>query len=144
MRIGSVFYWDRFVQVHGQWKARWFIYLGKTSYGVSPARAHVGTTTTQLLHYAAGGYRSQHRIMRFSRGEFGFQEDCVLDVDTDVQSAYVQRLESGEDITAKGCLDNQRLERLYELISSSHGIDKITKNEIFLCFRNAGIRVKRS
>lgn len=144
MKVGTVLFWDRFVQVGGQWKARWFIYLGKTSYGISPARAYLGTTTTQLLYYAEGGYRSQHSIMRFSRGEFGFQEECVLDVDTDIQSTLLRRLESGQDITTRGCLDSLRLQRLFQSISRSHGIDGITKQEIFASFRDAGIRIRRS
>ena len=143
MKVGTVLFWDQFVQVRGQWKARWFIYLGKTSYGISPSRAHLGTTTTQLLYYDEGGYRSQHSVMRFSPGEFGFQEECVLNVDTDIQSALLSRLESGQDITTRGCLDSHRLERLFELISHSHGIDRITKQEIFASFRDAGIKIRR-
>ena len=42
MKIGTVFFWDNLqVDLSGKIKSRWFIYLGKTPYGIDPPRSHL-------------------------------------------------------------------------------------------------------
>ena len=125
MKIGTVFFWDNLqVDLSGKIKSRWFIYLGKTPYGIDPPRSHLGTTTTQLRYYGVSGYRQHNITLRFSAGESGFEQDCILDIDKDIHSELTLKLENNSNIIIKGHLKKEKLEKLYDLIKSSNRIDK--------------------
>ncbi|MBW8003070.1 MAG: hypothetical protein FVQ80_13800 [Planctomycetes bacterium] len=144
MKIGAVFFWSNFHKYKsGKLKGRWFIYLGKTVYGMKPERSHIGTTTTKLRYYEKGGYRHNNIIYRFSAGEFGFEEDCILDVDNDINAEFTSKIENNPEITVKGFLDNSSLEKLYVYIRDSKRIDKMVKQDIFHSFRSAGLNVRK-
>ena len=144
MEVGTVFLWDNFPfsKLSGSSiKPRWFIYLGKTTITSSPIFVFLGTTTTQLHYYESNGERCGHLFIKFGEGEFGFEKDCVLDLDKDL---YVQIKESiflsfEEDINIKGKLSEQKLREIYNLILKSRRIPKIIKRDIHHSFNMAGI-----
>ncbi len=75
------------------------------------------------------------------RGEFGFDKDCVLDLDKDFY-AHIEEsifLSFKEDITIKGKLSEQNLREIYNLILKSQRIPKIIKKDIHHSFNMAGI-----
>ena len=118
------------------------MYLGRTSITGSPVFALLCTTTTQLHYYETGGERSGHLIVRFREGEFGFERDCVLDLDgsfySDLEESLLIRYES--DIEIKGKLPEQKLREIYNLILRSKRISKKIKRDIHHSFNMAGIK----
>lgn len=142
LRVGTIFKWHDFPhQDDGKIKDRFFIYFGKTAFGLVPVILHLFTTTTRDDHYNSGGNRKNHSITRFSKGELGFTEDCILDVDMGVDS-YPEKTFEHEKITKTGELPVEKIEEIYSLIHSSRYIPRVVKNDIYFTVRNVipGIR----
>ena len=139
MKVGTVFCWNRFLHRGRESKNSWFIYLGKTGYGADPPHAYIGRTTTQLNYYAPGQYRARRKKMSFARGECGFEEECLLDVDEDIISTLMVEFEESTEIVLKGCLPDNKLRKLLQLILSS-GNSRLVKADIKSSFRGCGIR----
>ena len=144
MEVGAVFIWQsfpfsKFTQI--EIKPRWFVYLGKTSIISSPIFVLLATTTTQLHHYERGGERNDHSIAKFRSGEFGFEQDCVLDVGWSFYADIPESvfIEYKADIDIKGRLPEQRLREIYNLILKSERIAKKVKKDIHHSFNMAGI-----
>lgn len=81
MRIGTVFKWlDYPFQEDQKVKDRWFIYLGTSSILENPLCVYISTATTQTYHYQNQGKRSHHKCLPFKKGQFGFEQDCLVDL----------------------------------------------------------------
>lgn len=141
MRVGTVFFWNRY-QRHptADPKGRWFIYFGKTVYGLQPLLYHIGTTTTQLHYYRNDGIRKNNIIVQFTAKECGFESDCILDIDRDIFSDNANRIEGNSEIHIKGQIPDAKLRDIYLLISKSRNVAKMVKRDIFFCFRSDGIK----
>jgi len=86
MQVGTVFKWLNFpYQSDGDKKDCYFVYFGKTGYGIKPVMFHCCTTTTQEWHYSSGK-RKNHHIYRFNANEYGFPRACILDFDIGMES----------------------------------------------------------
>ena len=81
--IGTVFKWINFpFQDDGEIKNRYFIYFGRSGFGVEPIMFHLFTTSTQLRHYhPVAGSRRNNRFFKFVADQYGFSSDCILDVE---------------------------------------------------------------
>lgn len=119
------------------------MYLGKTPITSSPVFVLLCTTTTKLHYYERGGERSSHAFVRFRGGEFGFESDCVLDLDgsfyADIKETVFMKYKDQGDIEIKGNLIEQKLREIYNQILSSRMIPKRIKKDIHNSFNMAGI-----
>ncbi len=65
MRVGTVFRWNNYpYPFNGEAKARWFVYLGRSSSFLTPIFARICTTTTQIHHFNIDGKRKNHAFVK--------------------------------------------------------------------------------
>lgn len=81
MKAGTVIRWANFPEQNkgGDIKARWVIYLGKSTSLVSPIFCHFSTTTTHINDFQKGGKRYGHPFLSFKAVETPFDQDCIID-----------------------------------------------------------------
>jgi hypothetical protein len=80
--VGDVIRWNDYPcyrDEKSEKKLRWFIYLGNRKDGTS--FVIMCTTTTQCDFYKPEGQRCKHTIIKIKQGQFGFESDCILDLD---------------------------------------------------------------
>ncbi len=142
MNVGTVFRWDQFPfpKFSSEEKPRWFIYLGKSSIFETPIFAYMCTTTSKTQYYKIGGSRDSNPHIIFRSGEYGFIEDCILDLKTGFYSQItLKQLETNPDIEIKDVLCEVMLRRIYKLILSTQFIPRKIKNDIHDCYNLDGI-----
>jgi len=133
VKPGDVFLWKDFPfpQKGGEFKRRWFIYLGDSGIFSKPIFAFICTTTTQLEDFKKGGRRAGHRNCVFKKGQFPFEEECLLDFD---ELPYIdftkEDLEKNPDIEVRGRLDASKMREIYEGIYFSRVYSPKIKRDI--------------
>ena len=138
LRVGTVFKWLDFPHPDDKHiKDRFFLYLGETGYGESPVLIYICTTTTRFEHYEAGAARSRNQIHRFESGAYGFEQECILDLER-VRSFTEDDLE-GQRIEILGSLPHHELRQIYLKIVDCRKIYNKVKKDIFFAFRKAGV-----
>ena len=61
MRLGQVIYWKNFPhQIDCEIKPRWFVYIGKYTFGSLNHEIYLYTTTTKKEYYESGGRREKN------------------------------------------------------------------------------------
>jgi len=60
-------------------KSIWCIFLGMDSIFDCPIIVYFCRTTTQKDDFQPGGKRENHEYKKFSKGQYGFEDDCLLD-----------------------------------------------------------------
>ena len=143
-KVGDVFIWKNFPYIRdtsSSIKNRYFIYVGKTKVFVTPLCLYITTSTTQTKHYEKGGERYNHNVCRFLKGEAGFEEESIIDVDFNFYSdiTHEQIKNCMSDIEIIGKVPVEKLRHLYNLIIKSDKIAKIVKMDIFNSFQLDGI-----
>lgn len=127
MRIGTVIKWlDYPFQADQEVKDRWFVYLGTSSFLENPLFVYICTATTQKHHYQYRGKRSHHQCLSFKKGQFGFEQDCLVDPNMleSVTSSVFE--ECASQIEEVSILPEDMLRKLYNLIRiAEHPIRKI-------------------
>lgn len=117
MQVGTVFLWLDFpYQINGEVKSRLFIYLGKSHFSIKPQFAYLFTTTTKFKHYRKNGYRKNNSFTIFEKGEYCFDERCILDLDSGLHEIDISLLENNKKIIIKDALSNNKLKEIYSLI----------------------------
>ncbi len=139
MNPGAVIKWKDFPdRIDGEIKPRWFVYLGCTDSLSRPVLAYICTTTTQKRHYKPGGKRSYHNFISINKNLYGFDEDCVLDLDL----YYTKNNEiiiNNKNIEIKGEISKEIIIQIYNKILNSRFYSNKIKNDIHYCFNNIGI-----
>ena len=143
MQVGGIYIWERFplhTDPTAPTKSRWFVYLGTTG----PLQIHVSvficTATTKLKHYGPGGSRQGHRVMRIQAGQYGFQQDCVIDVDIGTMDFPETIMTSRKsDINQMGQFQDQEMRQLWNLIRDSGEIPHIVKLDIRDSLQRSGL-----
>ena len=141
LTAGDVFVWRRFPDVRdvgSRIKDRWFICLGFTTQIAPPVFVFLSTTTTQTRHYDRGGSRAGNIVLRFAAGEFGFPEDCLVDLSEPPYDYDIQLL-AADDISVEGRLDQNHLRRLYDCVLKSRVFPRKVKSDIHNSLNLAGI-----
>jgi hypothetical protein len=143
-QIGTVFKWLNFpFTQYGNLdiKTRWFIYLGRSSKLNTPVFLYIGTTTSQTQHYDKDGCRSNSNFIRYKAGEFGFDTDCVLDIDADIYDYITEsdfnRYSADHELVS--VLPQDQIRRIYNKILQSNFIGKKIKMDIHSSLNLAGI-----
>ena len=140
MEVGDVFVWKNFpYPKHGNIKDRWFVFLGHTRFPDTPIFAFISTVTTQIQHYEKSGDRATHLFKKFKKGDFGFPEDCILDLDTIYDNIKLDKLTASPDTEIKGKIDTPTLKEIYSLLVLSQKISRKVKCYIYESFNYAGI-----
>lgn len=127
LSIGDVIRWDFYPYPKtGNIKARWFIYLGRTSAAATPIFAFLCTTTTQTADFEPGGKRANHDIRRFDVSNFKmFEQACVLDFDEEIHTVPQTAVDSRVgQIEHKGRLDKETMRNVYKRFMKSGTISK--------------------
>lgn len=120
LSLGDVYVWRNFPKVEPH-KSRWLVYIGTVKDGIDILYPciHVPllSTTTKDFHYdEINGNRRNDNIVYFSRGEFGFEADCILDVS---RFSWIDPLQNFEraltdnKIIWKGHINNDKLREIY-------------------------------
>ena len=120
LSLGDVYVWKDFPNAEPQ-KSRWFIYIGTVQDGIDILYPCIYvpllSTTTKDFHYDEfTGNRRNDNIVYFSRGQFGFEADCILDVRRFLWTETQQKFEkaiSDNDIILKGHISNDKLREIY-------------------------------
>ena len=145
--VGDVFLWSNFPFIRdldSTPKPRWFLYLGKTAYGVTPIIAYCCTSTQEDHHkeeYEPGGKRFKNLFLTIPKGEGGFTEASILDFTMNYYSDLSETIidTHAADITIQGRLCTDRMRQIYKVILSARNIPTIQKRDIFNSFNLAGI-----
>lgn len=141
MEIGDVFVCPKFddIDIVDKHKQKWWcIYMGESSLLVPPIFCYFHTTTTQMGHYRKGGNREHHQVMRISAGQWGFEQDCLIDFNN---RPFTQPPEFFQDkkILIKGKIPEEGLRRVYDFILNSDSYIERIKHDIHCCLNNRGI-----
>lgn len=141
MKLGTVIYWRNFpYQRHGLSKPRFFVYLGRTQYGDTKDDVYLFTTTSHTEYFDAGRKRADHLIVPFKQGEYGFSEDCVLDLDEKPHALTPPDIERcKKDIQYLDTLPTQKLREIYEKINRSNNQAGYVRSDIHNSFMVNGI-----
>jgi hypothetical protein len=142
VKPGDVFCWKAFPfpQKGGEIKLRWFIYLGDSGIFSNPIFAYICTTTTQRKDFQKGEKRAEHRYLLFRKGEFPFEEECLLDFDElPYQHFTKEALEKNPDIEIKGTLEPRTIRTIYEGIYYSKLYSPRMKRDIRESLNQIGI-----
>ena len=142
LTVGDVIRWNDYPYPNdGPEKARWFIYLGRTSIATTPTFAYLCTTTTKREKFNPGGPRSGHAHKIFDVRQFPiFDEDCILDYDEDLHVVSMEDLTRHEyHIEVKGRLDEETLRNIYKQYFRSVVVSKIQMIDIHSSFNLDGI-----
>ena len=132
MRIGTVFRWKNYpYPFDGEVKARWFVYLGRSSSFLMLLFARICTTTTQINHFKPDGKRKKHAFVKIKSGYYGFESDCILDLDSITTEVEERLLQDNPDIEIKGQITEDLLRKIYDKIRDSKYISKKIKIEIY-------------
>jgi hypothetical protein len=144
LEAGTIFKWQSFPDKrdpNSSIKTRWFIYFGKTGVFISPVILYMCTTTTQLQYYQSAGPRENHKYISFKKGQYGFEDDCILDIDinfySDITEEQFSKCSSDIEIIQK--LPEDQIRRIYKIILHSARIPKIVKRDIHQSLNIAGI-----
>lgn len=98
------------------------------------------TATTQLQHYKTHSSRSNHLFIHFDAGKFGFEQECILDIDSGLFSIKEENFNNHQfSFIKKGKFDENTLKRVYNLIIKSHHIPKKEKQDIHQSLNFVGI-----
>lgn len=99
------------------------------------------TTTTKKLHYEKGGTRESFQNIRIKAGQFGFPEECIIDLITNFYSniEYDTFIRAQSNITVIGKLDEEMMRRVYKLVLVATNISPKIKKDIHSSFNLAGI-----
>ena len=133
MEIGTIFKWNNYPKSKdGIIKPRWFIYLGNSSILSDSQNVFLFTTTSKTALYESGQSRENNKnIMKFKEGEFGFDEDCVLDPFFFKNNCTIEEFEKCKsDFETKGKLTNEKLRIFYENLYKENRIETIIKKDI--------------
>ena len=142
LKVGNVILWGDYPSPRsGKIKARWFIYLGRTSVLTTPVFAYLCTTTTQLQHFDPGGSRSNHTCKRFDVRQFPlFERNCVIDFDEDlheIPEATIDKCRAHIEI--RGQLDENTLRNIFKQFSRPGVVSPVILRDIFDSFNRDGI-----
>ena len=140
--VGDVIRWDNYpYPKSGDIKARWFIYLGRTSIVSTPVFAYLCTTTTQTAEFAPGQARGNHACRRFEARLFpAFEQDCILDFDEDIHPVTDAMLDScREQIAVKGRLDKDTMRNIYKQFFRPGVVSRMVMRDIQDSFNRDGI-----
>ena len=140
MTLGSVILWHNFpFQKDKVIKDRWFVYLGKYRYGDTNKNLYLFTTTTQMQYYLPGGEREKKIRISFKGGNYGFEKDCILDIDFGPEAIPEINLYDNSNITVKGLLPENILRQIHNLIERTKHISPKVKMDIHNSYIMAGI-----
>jgi hypothetical protein len=141
MKIGEVFIWRDFpyAKFPGEQKDRWFVYIGETSTLQLPIIATIITATTQTQHYERGAMRANHSHIHIQQGQYGFERDCVLDLDEGYYEYEASMLGSNPKIETRGATTEECLRRIYKAVLTSNTMSKQTQRDIYACLNRIGI-----
>ena len=142
MTVGDVIRWDDFpYPKDGPIKARWFIYLGRTSLVSCPIFVYLCTTTTQIQQFAPGGNRSNHTSRTFNVNQFSmFDDNCILDFDEDLHEVTETVIEKCKDkIEIKGRLDSDTMRNIYKNFLRPGVVSRKILSDIHDSFNRDGI-----
>jgi len=121
-------------------KERYFIYLGKSSIvDDEEIIAILSSPTTQTQYYESYGDRVKHPHVSFKGGEFGFTEDCVLDLTLIDYNIKYNNLINTQDVEIVGNIPKNKLKEIYNHICKSNNISLKRKLYIYDSFNNDGI-----
>lgn len=121
-------------------KERYFIYLGKSSsIDDDGVIAILASPTTQTQYYESFGNRVKHPHVSFKGGEFGFTEDCVLDLTIIDYNMEYNYLINTPDVEIVGEISINKLKEIYNYICKPNKISLKNKFNIYDSFNNDGI-----
>ncbi len=127
----------------GKDKPVWVIFLGKDSVFGCPILVYFCRTTSQCKDFEPGGNREGHKFKRFDKGQFGFEEDCLIDYDEPIYSDITKEKFNSYKLTVKGHLPNHILQEIWKAyIKNNRYLNKPQRISIRESFAKYGIDVK--
>ncbi|MGD9576758.1 MAG: hypothetical protein AB7Y74_00750 [Syntrophorhabdus sp.] len=141
MRAGTIVRWLNFPEPNkgGDIKARWFIYLGKSTSLVSPIFYHFSTTTTQIDDFRNGGKRYGHPFLLFRASDTPFDQDCIIDFMEQPYHIGEEELTGNTNIEFTGELSADYLRAIYDRILKSSTFSRKVILDIHDALNNVGI-----
>ncbi len=142
LTVGDVIRWDGFKYPRdGDIKARWFIYLGRSSLLSSPIFSYLCTTTTQLQHFGQGNSRANHVFRRFTCQQHPvFDQDCILDFTEELYDIPTEKLDECQRlIEIKGRLGEEDMRNAYNQFLKVGTVSPRVMLDIHESFNLAGI-----
>ncbi|MCL2154419.1 MAG: hypothetical protein FWH53_02005 [Leptospirales bacterium] len=94
-------------------KRIWCIYMGMDSILDYPIYVYFCRTTTQKEDFEKGGNRDGHKFIEFSKGQYGFEKTCLLDLNERPKANITQEKFNSYIITKKGRLPDFRIKEIF-------------------------------
>lgn len=142
LTVGDVIVWNDFPYPRdGAVKARWFIYLGRTSVFDTPVFAYLCTTTTQFRYFEPGGLRNGHAYKRFDVRQFPqFERDCFLDFDEEIYDILESTIDSCQaQIEIRGRLDKNTMRNIFKQFTRPGVVSPVKLRDIYDSFNRDDI-----
>ena len=146
LKIGDVIKWNNCPfrkDLKSKKKPRWWIYLGKRQDGSS--LLIMVTATTQTQYYKVGEDRFKNKRISIKKGDFGFNDDCLIDLDIGISYDEIAEAELSEhqaDIEPISNIKETRetfMREIYNKICESRKTPLRIKKDIHYSFNLAGI-----
>jgi len=139
---GDIIVLDKFDMQHfpGEDKPIWIIYFGVDSIFDCPIFVYFCKTTTRIDDFKSGRKRDSHKYKKFSKGQYGFEEDCLIDFNEKPYTDITKEKFNSYTITKKGRLPNQDIKEIFERCLKKYLItpqlksvrDSLAKAEIYI------------
>lgn len=121
-------------------KTIWCVYLGKDGSFDTPIYIYFCRTTTQESDFKPGGNRCGHKYKKFIKGQYGFEDDCILDYNERPYTDITEEKFNLFIITVKGHLPNNIMQEIWK--NCSKYLLPLQKKSIRDSFLIAGIKIK--
>lgn len=121
-------------------KRIWGIYLGMDSIVECTIFVYFCRATTQKKDFQQGGRRYGNKFIEFSKGQYGFERDCLVDLDERPKYTTKEKFNSFV-IVKKGELPEDRIREIYNKCLTEK-LSKVQLKNIRDSLANAGIHIK--
>lgn len=136
LEVGDIFIWDNFpYPITGEIKRRWFVYFGDD--GIFGIYVYIFTTTTNFN-------RQDEDSILFKKGEYNFEEDCILNVGLEGYNKIltiedIKKYINNGDINKKDKLPENKIREIYNKVLKSRKLSRKIKISIHEALNRANI-----
>lgn len=125
----------------GKDKRIWSIYMGMDGLFDSPVFVYFCRTTTQIHDFKPGGKRENHKYRLLSKGQYGFEEDCLLDFSEKPYTGITKEKFNSYTVDIKDRLPDQIIKEIFEKCIKRY-LNQFQQTSIRDSLAKVGINIK--
>lgn len=119
----------------------WGIYLGIDGIFDCPVFIYFCRTTTQEKDFGPGGNRASHKYIKFISGQYGFEDDCLIDLNERPFTDITKEKFTSFTIEKKGYLPDSIIQEIWDLCLKKY-LNTPQKKSIKDSFLKANINIR--